>query len=1157
MGTRLRGTSSSGGVSATESRWKPGKRPGLRRISTTLSSAAGTDAGAGDGLIAAITRGGVIGARMKRERKADGPGETGEGELRQKPRRGEGPTRGHTWTTSDEGPPENPPGGGAFKGREPGGGPGGSALITPNAGPGARPSVGEASRDRAPRGGIGESVEMTPDARPAASPSVCKTLRGREPRGVSGGALEATSSARLAESPRVGKTSRGREPAGGPGGTSAATSDATPKGRPSAGHTSRGQGPGGRLGGSAAETSDGWPATGPPVRKMLKGRVPGGVPGGSPWVTPSAETKQTASIRISPRVQTPKGRNQRWEGGRRQWRKSTKQDTPPSRVGFRGHTYIKGPRRCIRRQRPEGSSYAGRTAVMRCLLGVQTIGRSGYSFVDTRNARMKNLEKVMRAVRNGKQLEQPADITHPGFEFNPRDWLRDIFGQHPSWNWLDSLLTDGARYPLVDIEEGVRLRQIRYMLGRGNHGEGMRETKEAIEAFITKELKKGYIIPIPRESVYTIPGSAVCPIHIAWQATVGEDGRPGVKGRPCHNLSFTEPGFAKMSVNARHRDEDLPMIQYGHAFLRLMNFIVALRWRFPGRRIYIQKFDVDGAYKRINLDIGSALQTIFARGETAFISTRTPFGGKSAGHFWGCVSEMLADFMNQELKRGDWPMLSARTPRLANHHVDRANLEEDVPFETVEEPLLLPDLACGQIMEVYVDDFMAVSLDRSFGGLHATDKVFNVALNSLDVMFRHKVKLEPEGMVREEAASVKKLDLESQARETGRILGWDVDTRRMRIALPAEKEAAWTETINQFLTDGHCSAKEMERTIGRLVRASIILPGASAYIVHLRRIFWAQKRSGSIVLDKRAREHLAFWCGLLEVAKRGTKIASLVLRMPTRIFFTDAAGAGMGGYCHETSRGWRFAFPPGILKLTTINHLEFLAGLVFPLLLRHEHNVGHNTLGFIDNTNAVAWTTKAPRSDDFADFLFRAHADILLERKSTMWYTHVPGEENFVADILSRKVGHSPREVVDKIIMHGHTHSLSISKQIRVMELPEDIVSWISSTLRRVMQGGQWPQGLPPLKHERGGGGSGSAQGWKSTPSAETTITRTNNASESRSLQGRAGEDFAEQLASRFRRTTCEKLWKTWVRPSCYEAGTRHGDTSSEGETKNYTNKFG
>ena len=271
----------------------------------------------------------------------------------------------------------------------------------------------------------------------------------------------------------------------------------------------------------------------------------------------------------------------------------------------------------------------------------------------------------------------------------------------------------------------------------------MKGTKEAIEAFITKELSKGYIIPIPRASLDTIPGGAVCPIHIVRQATVGEDGRPGIKCRPCHDLSFTGPGFAKMSVNARHRDEDLPTIQYGHAFLRLMNFIVALRWRFPGRRIYIQKFDVDGAYKRINLDIGSALQTIFARRETAFISTRAPFGGKSAGHFWGCVSEILADFMNQELMRGDWPMLSARTPRLANHHVDREDLGDDVPFKTVEKPLLLPDFARGQIMEVYVDDFMVVSLDRFFAGLHATDKVFNVALNSLDVMFRHNVKLEP------------------------------------------------------------------------------------------------------------------------------------------------------------------------------------------------------------------------------------------------------------------------------------------------------------------------------------------------------------------------------------------------------------------------------
>ena len=46
-----------------------------------------------------------------------------------------------------------------------------------------------------------------------------------------------------------------------------------------------------------------------------------------------------------------------------------------------------------------------------------------------------------------------------------------------------------------------------------------------------------------------------------------------------------------MLVNARHKEEEIPTIQYIFAFLGIMNFIVNLRWRFPRQRIYIQKFD--------------------------------------------------------------------------------------------------------------------------------------------------------------------------------------------------------------------------------------------------------------------------------------------------------------------------------------------------------------------------------------------------------------------------------------------------------------------------------------------------------------------------------------------------------------------------------------
>ena len=63
----------------------------------------------------------------------------------------------------------------------------------------------------------------------------------------------------------------------------------------------------------------------------------------------------------------------------------------------------------------------------------------------------------------------------------------------------------------------------------------------------------------------------------------------------------------------------------------------------------------------MHLDLASALKKIVTRGGTALIGTCLPFGAKSAGHFWGVVSEVMADLMNEEFKDGMWPILSNTT----------------------------------------------------------------------------------------------------------------------------------------------------------------------------------------------------------------------------------------------------------------------------------------------------------------------------------------------------------------------------------------------------------------------------------------------------------------------------------------------------------------
>ena len=130
-----------------------------------------------------------------------------------------------------------------------------------------------------------------------------------------------------------------------------------------------------------------------------------------------------------------------------------------------------------------------------------------------------------------------------------------------------------------------------------------------------------------------------------------------------------------------------------------------------------------------------------------------------------------------------------------------------------------------------------------------------------------------------------------------------------------------------MLRDGKFSPKVLERMIGKMVRSSLIMPGSQAFIPHFRALL-RSCRSQVIVLGEFSKTKLRFWSELFRVAGNGTKIANLVMRVPTIIFFTDAEAKGLGGLCQNTGKGWRFRLPVGILSKTTINHLGFLAHLV-------------------------------------------------------------------------------------------------------------------------------------------------------------------------------------------------------------------------------------
>jgi hypothetical protein len=75
--------------------------------------------------------------------------------------------------------------------------------------------------------------------------------------------------------------------------------------------------------------------------------------------------------------------------------------------------------------------------------------------------------------------------------------------------------------------------------------------------FIEKETIYRYLLPIPKDKVTQILNAEVCPIHIVTQQTINNSGNETIKYHPCHDLSFSPQDLENLSVNTRHKEEDI------------------------------------------------------------------------------------------------------------------------------------------------------------------------------------------------------------------------------------------------------------------------------------------------------------------------------------------------------------------------------------------------------------------------------------------------------------------------------------------------------------------------------------------------------------------------------------------------------------------------
>jgi hypothetical protein len=677
----------------------------------------------------------------------------------------------------------------------------------------------------------------------------------------------------------------------------------------------------------------------------------------------------------------------------------------------------------------------------------------------------------------------------PGSEFRPIWILTKIFYNHPLWDRARKTLKSGFTMPLEPLRDVDRVLDVLDALKYGNH-KSTQQNPTIVREMLDDEVRHGWQLVLPAESIPVIPGTIVSPLGLVKQNTINEHGETTTKWRLTHDQSFKFQSGT--SVNSRVRKERLANCMYGSALRRTLHAIVRYRARFPGTPILMAKFDLKSAYRRAHFSGTSALQSIATshglsdygdnhehpkqRSELAYVSLRFTFGGSPNPSEFSILSEMIADLANVIIQHKDWDPVALHST-FVNLTGSRPKVEpDDVAFAPARTLLMDWEMSDDGVTDAYIDDIFTVFPFRSE---ECFQRGRNAALLAIDVLGRPVHPNDP--LPRDPIVATKKVMAEGTPSEILTILGWQIDTRRMIIQLPAEKADAWHADLSALISDGDngypIDGKRMETIQGRNIHVATMVPGAIHFQSRMYSVIKRAKKYRVTRLKAEERRDLRFLQHLLNVAKRGIDINTVVYRMPDHIGRSDAFEGGIGGFDLRSGRAWRLEIPTDLRNRKSQNFLEYLACMtqLMCMLCECDWKPGDCFLSVGDNISALRWIRKSnfkpeTKLEHATHLALARHVTILLaELRVTQFSKWLPGIDNVVADALSRE--HTMGDVdLTNLIMNSYPSQTPSGFQIKA--LPPSVSCWALYWLRHNSVTKELPP--EPLARATHGGADGS-----------------------------------------------------------------------------------
>ena len=213
-----------------------------------------------------------------------------------------------------------------------------------------------------------------------------------------------------------------------------------------------------------------------------------------------------------------------------------------------------------------------------------------FEFKLTKEAAAKNwlvLKKYNLSISQAIEAQNQTPLRY-GSEFRDPSLLEMLFLNHPNWAHLKEILTFGSHWQLEQVDEETGMSDLDDAYEFGNH-KGAEKQPELLTKLVVKDVDYGYALPIPRSKIKLVPGVCLAPVNIAPQNTINEYGQIIAKDRLTHDQSC-EFGSGHC-VNNRVIDESLLTCPFAHALRRFINYVVALRLKYPDYRIVASKVD--------------------------------------------------------------------------------------------------------------------------------------------------------------------------------------------------------------------------------------------------------------------------------------------------------------------------------------------------------------------------------------------------------------------------------------------------------------------------------------------------------------------------------------------------------------------------------------